>query len=74
MKDKKRIHLIACGGAAMHNLCIGIAQNGHIVTGSDDEIYNPAYDRLKKYGLLPVEMGWHPSKITKKTFMGRYNE
>ena len=66
MKDKKRIHLIACGGAAMHNLCIGISLNGHIVTGSDDEIYNPAHDRLKKYGLLPKKMGWDPAKITKK--------
>ena len=66
MKDKKRIHLIACGGAAMHNLCIGIHLNGHIVTGSDDEIYNPAHDRLKKYGLLPSKMGWDPSRITKK--------
>ncbi len=66
MKDKKHIHLIACGGAAMHNLCIGIYLNGHTVTGSDDEIYNPARDRLKKYGLLPSKMGWNPSKITKK--------
>ncbi len=66
MKDKKRIHLIACGGAAMHNVCIGIHLNGHIVTGSDDEIYNPAYDRLKKYDLLPTKMGWDSSRITKK--------
>ena len=59
-----RIHLIAIGGAAMHNLALALAQNGHHVTGSDDEIYNPAADRLAKFGLLPPAFGWYPEKIT----------
>jgi UDP-N-acetylmuramate: L-alanyl-gamma-D-glutamyl-meso-diaminopimelate ligase len=59
-----RIHLIATGGSAMHNLALALHHNGHFVTGSDDEIYNPAADRLAKYGLLPAEFGWFPDKIT----------
>lgn len=60
-----RIHLIAIGGSAMHNLALALHHNKHKVSGSDDEIYNPAKDRLAKYGLLPTEMGWHPDKISK---------
>jgi UDP-N-acetylmuramate: L-alanyl-gamma-D-glutamyl-meso-diaminopimelate ligase len=58
-----RIHLIATGGAVMHNLALALHQNGHIVTGSDDEIYNPAKDRLAAAGLLPDAFGWFAEKI-----------
>lgn len=60
-----RIHVIAMGGAVMHNLSIALHLAGHQITGSDDEIYNPAKDRLAAYGLLPSP-GWHPDKITKE--------
>ncbi|MFT4663240.1 MAG: UDP-N-acetylmuramate: L-alanyl-gamma-D-glutamyl-meso-diaminopimelate ligase [Polaribacter sp.] len=60
-----RIHLIATGGSAMHNLAIALHCNHHTVSGSDDEIYNPAKERLAKHGLLPEEMGWNPNRITK---------
>ena len=60
-----RVHLIAIGGAAMHNLAIALHYNHHTVTGSDDEIYNPSRDRLSRHGLLPHEYGWFPEKITK---------
>ena len=60
------IHLIATGGSAMHNLAIALYYNHHTVTGSDDEIYDPARSRLAEKGLLPKEMGWFPEKITKK--------
>ncbi len=52
------------GGAVMHNLALALQKNGHFVTGSDDEIYNPAKDRLEKAGLLPPKFGWFPEKIT----------
>lgn len=52
------------GGAVMHNLALALQKNGHFVTGSDDEIYNPAKDRLEKAGLLPEKFGWFPEKIT----------
>jgi UDP-N-acetylmuramate: L-alanyl-gamma-D-glutamyl-meso-diaminopimelate ligase len=60
-----KIHLTAVGGAAMHNIALALHQNGHQVTGSDDEIYNPAKDRLAKAGILPEAYGWFPDKITK---------
>ena len=60
-----RIHFIAIGGAAMHNLAMAVATKaGYVVTGSDDEIFDPARTHLEKAGLLPEEMGWHPEKIT----------
>ena len=60
-----RVHFIAIGGSAMHNLAIALCQKGITVTGSDDEIFEPAKSRLEKYGLLPEEFGWHPERITK---------
>jgi hypothetical protein len=43
-----KIHLIAIGGAAMHNMAIALSQKGFIVSGSDDEINEPSASRLKK--------------------------
>ena len=50
----------------MHNLAIALHLKGYNVTGSDDEIFDPAKSRLAKYGLLPKEEGWHPERITNK--------
>jgi UDP-N-acetylmuramate: L-alanyl-gamma-D-glutamyl-meso-diaminopimelate ligase len=64
-QDKgKRIHLIAIGGNAMHNIAIALFKNGNIVTGSDTEIFEPAKSRLNKYGLLPAGSGWDDNRIT----------
>ena len=60
-----KIHFIAIGGAAMHNLALAVASKaGYQVTGSDDEIFDPALSHLREAGLLPDEMGWHPERIT----------
>ena len=49
-----RVHFIAIGGAAMHNLAIAISKKkNYQVTGSDDEISEPSLSRLKQCGLLP---------------------
>ena len=58
------IHFIAIGGSAMHNLAIALHLKGYHITGSDDEIFEPAKSRLAKYGLLPDSIGWDPNKIT----------
>lgn len=60
-----RIHFIAIGGSAMHNLAIALCQKNHQVTGSDDEIFDPAKSRLEKYGILPKKIGWDDNNITK---------
>lgn len=59
-----RIHFIAIGGSAMHNLAIALHKKGYIVTGSDDEIFEPSKSRLSQYGLLPQQEGWYPENIT----------
>lgn len=59
-----RVHFIAVGGAAMHNLAIALHLNGFEVTGSDDVIYEPSKTRLSKHGLLPAQEGWNPDVIT----------
>jgi UDP-N-acetylmuramate: L-alanyl-gamma-D-glutamyl-meso-diaminopimelate ligase len=59
-----RVHFIAIGGSAMHNLAIALHYKGYKITGSDDEIFEPAFSRLKNLGLLPKEIGWNPDKIT----------
>jgi UDP-N-acetylmuramate: L-alanyl-gamma-D-glutamyl-meso-diaminopimelate ligase len=62
----QRVHFIAIGGAAMHNLAIAISKkNNFLVTGSDDEIFEPSLSRLKEHGLLPDKMGWFTDKIHK---------
>lgn len=59
-----RIHFIAIGGAAMHNLALTLQRKGHTITGSDDVIYEPSRTRLLEAGILPAEEGWFPEKIT----------
>ena len=59
-----RVHFIAIGGSAMHNLALALHENGSQVTGSDDVIFEPSKSRLKKAGLLPETIGWNPEHIT----------
>ncbi|KQC32637.1 peptidoglycan synthetase [Nonlabens sp. YIK11] len=59
-----RVHFIAIGGSAMHNLALALHQKGYQVTGSDDAIFEPSKTRLEKKKLLPKKMGWFPEKIT----------
>lgn len=59
----KKVHFIAVGGSAMHNLAIALHRKGYEVTGSDDEIFEPSKSRLKNEGILPEELGWHPEKL-----------
>lgn len=56
----KKVHFIAIGGSAMHNLAIALHRKGYEVTGSDDEIFEPSKTRLKNEGILPEQIGWHP--------------
>jgi UDP-N-acetylmuramate: L-alanyl-gamma-D-glutamyl-meso-diaminopimelate ligase len=58
-----RVHFIAIGGSAMHNLAIALNRKGIQVSGSDDEIFEPSRTRLEKEGILPANIGWDVSKI-----------
>lgn len=58
-----KIHFIAIGGSAMHNLALALEHKGYIITGSDDVIFEPSKSRLKEKDLLPESFGWFPDKI-----------
>jgi len=60
-----KIHLIAIGGSAMHNLALALHFKGYVITGSDDQIFEPSKSRLAKENLLPKEIGWDPNVISK---------
>ncbi|MDQ2180631.1 UDP-N-acetylmuramate--L-alanine ligase [Marinifilum sp. D714] len=59
-----KVHFIAIGGSAMHNLAIALHKKGFEITGSDDEIFDPSKSRLEKYEILPKEWGWFPENLS----------
>lgn len=59
-----RIHFIAIGGAIMHHLAMALQKQGHIVSGSDDKIADPAKTNLANAGILPDTIGFFEEKIT----------
>ncbi len=61
-----KIHFIAIGGSVMHQLAIALHKKGYIITGSDDEIFEPAKSNLAHYSLLPNANGWFPEKINRQ--------
>ena len=62
--QKGKVHFIAIGGSAMHNLAIALSRKGKLVSGSDDEIFEPSKSRLDKEGILPSKIGWDENNIT----------
>ena len=62
--QSQKLHFIAIGGSAMHNLAIALHNKGYQVSGSDDAIFEPSKSRLDKKGILPAELGWFTEKIT----------
>ncbi|MDD2793147.1 MAG: Mur ligase family protein, partial [Sediminibacterium sp.] len=59
-----RVHFISIGGSVMHQLAIALHKKGYQVTGTDDEIFEPAAGNLAAEGLLPAKTGWQPELIT----------
>jgi len=58
-----KIHFIAIGGSAMHNLAIALKRKGFEISGSDDEIFEPSKSRLEREGILPGLIGWNAENI-----------
>ncbi|MEP6616837.1 MAG: Mur ligase family protein [Ginsengibacter sp.] len=58
-----KIHFIAMGGSVMHQLAIALKRKNYEITGSDDEIFEPARTNLIDEDLLPPEFGWFPEKL-----------
>src|SRR5574343_883873 len=42
-----KVHFISIGGSVMHQLAIALKKKGYEVTGTDDEIFEPALSNLK---------------------------
>ncbi len=59
-----KVHFISIGGSVMHQLAIALHKKGYQVTGTDDDIFEPAASNLQQHGLLPATIGWDPNKIT----------
>lgn len=59
-----KIHFIAMGGSAMHNLAIALHKKGFTVTGSDDVFTEPSKSRLAKHNLLPTTSAWDEQRIS----------
>ncbi len=58
-----KVHFISIGGSVMHQLAIALQGKGYHVTGTDDEIFEPALSHLRDKGLLPSAFGWQPALI-----------
>jgi len=58
-----KIHFISIGGSVMHQLAIALKKKGYQISGSDDEIFNPAKANLIKNDLLPAGIGWSEENI-----------
>jgi UDP-N-acetylmuramate: L-alanyl-gamma-D-glutamyl-meso-diaminopimelate ligase len=58
-----KIHFTSIGGSVMHQLAIALKRKGYQITGSDDEIFEPARGNLDSEGILPKELGWKPELI-----------
>jgi len=64
LKNIKQVHFIAIGGSVMHNLALALHKRNIKVTGSDDEIYEPAAGKLKSAG-LNASVGWDANHLHK---------
>ena len=62
----QRVHFIAIGGEAMHNMAIAISKKPtFLVTCSDMEFNELTRIKLEVNGLLPDKTGWFPDRIHK---------
>lgn len=60
---RMKVHFISIGGSVMHQLAIALSKKGYHITGTDDEIVEPALSNLKEAGILPAQIGWDETKI-----------
>ncbi len=60
--DKKHYHLIGICGTAMASLAGMLVEQGHRVTGSDENVYPPMSLELERLG-IPVSEGYRPENL-----------
>jgi UDP-N-acetylmuramate: L-alanyl-gamma-D-glutamyl-meso-diaminopimelate ligase len=57
-----KVHMIAACGVGMSALAGLLKEAGHVVTGSDENVYPPASTLLESLG-IPVLPGWDPARL-----------
>jgi UDP-N-acetylmuramate: L-alanyl-gamma-D-glutamyl-meso-diaminopimelate ligase len=60
--DARKIHLIAICGTAMGALACMLKESGYEVTGSDQQVYPPISEFLKRHG-IPIHMGYRAENL-----------
>jgi UDP-N-acetylmuramate: L-alanyl-gamma-D-glutamyl-meso-diaminopimelate ligase len=58
-----KIHFVSIGGSVMHQLAIALKRKAYQITGSDDEIFEPAKTNLAGEQILPAQIGWDEKNI-----------
>ena len=57
-----KVHFIAIGGSAMHNLAISLCKKGYQVSGSDDEIFEYVNDNLPDLIAIDAPLNLPPGR------------
>ncbi|PYT03015.1 MAG: UDP-N-acetylmuramate:L-alanyl-gamma-D-glutamyl-meso-diaminopimelate ligase [Acidobacteria bacterium] len=65
MLEKKHYHLIGICGTAMASLAGMLVEQGHKVTGSDENVYPPMSLELQRLG-IPVREGYAPRNVLER--------
>ena len=63
--EKNHYHLIGICGTAMASLAGMLVEQGHTVTGSDENIYPPMSLELQRLG-IPVREGYAPENLQER--------
>ena len=63
LEGVKKIHFIGVAGVAMSAIAIELKEQGYIVTGSDDEAYDPVKSIIERKGILK-KAGYDATFIT----------
>lgn len=63
----RKVHFISIGDTPLYHLALALKERGYDISGSGENIMNPAVDALRKAQLLPETEGWFPGKLDKKT-------
>jgi UDP-N-acetylmuramate: L-alanyl-gamma-D-glutamyl-meso-diaminopimelate ligase len=63
--EKKHYHLIGICGTAMASLAGMLVEQGHKVTGSDENVYPPMSLELQRLG-IPVREGYAPQNLVER--------
>ncbi|HZM87006.1 MAG TPA: UDP-N-acetylmuramate:L-alanyl-gamma-D-glutamyl-meso-diaminopimelate ligase [Blastocatellia bacterium] len=63
--EKKHYHLVGICGTAMASLAGMLIEQGHKVTGSDENVYPPMSVELQRLG-IPVRQGFSPDNLAEQ--------